>query len=90
MKMFAQRQKAGMDGLLKIENIPPPPHVIVIKQDTQTELTSHSSVILWLAIKKVVLLISADEKAAEKEPKPFRTEISEQKKRNKRQTVAWL
>lgn len=46
MKMFAQRQKAGMDGLLKIENIPPPPHVIVIKQDTQTELTFHSSVIL--------------------------------------------
>lgn len=52
MKMFAQRQKAGMDGLLKIENIPPPPHVIVIKQDTQTELTFHSGVILWLVIKK--------------------------------------
>lgn len=83
MKMFAQRQKAGMDGLLKIENIPPPPHVIVIKQDTQTELTSHSSVIWQLAIKKVVLLISADENTAEKEPKPLRIEICEQKKGTK-------
>lgn len=45
MKMFVQRQKAGIGGLLNIENvsdIPPTLRVITIQQDTQTELTSHT------------------------------------------------
>lgn len=50
-----------ISGLLKIENF----YVITIQQDTQIELTSSCD---WL--KKVVLLISADEKLQKKSQSP--------------------